>query len=69
MRARIYSNTITVRTGAELRAAINEAAAREGASASAWVRRALEAVTRQGSASSPPPFTRPSATARASAHG
>ena len=41
MRPLVYSDTITVRTDADLRRAIDAAAQREGASASEWVRRAL----------------------------
>lgn len=44
MRPLVYSDTITIRTNAELRRAIDAAAQREGASASEWVRRALGAV-------------------------
>ncbi|WP_409565150.1 toxin-antitoxin system HicB family antitoxin [Methylobacterium sp. J-078] len=45
MRPLVYSDTITIRTDADLRAAIAAAAEREGASASDWVRRALASVT------------------------
>lgn len=38
---RTYPITFTMRTDAELRAAIDAAAAREGSSASEWVRRVL----------------------------
>ena len=44
MRPLVYSDTITVRTDAGLRAAINAAAEREGATASDWVRKSLAAI-------------------------
>lgn len=46
MRQLIYSDTITVRTDADLRRAIDAAAERDGASASEWVRRALGTIVR-----------------------
>lgn len=44
MRRLVYSDTITIRTDADLRRAIDAAAQREGASASEWVRRALGSI-------------------------
>jgi hypothetical protein len=44
MRPLIYSDTITIRTDADLRRAIGAAAERDGASASEWVRRALRPI-------------------------
>jgi hypothetical protein len=46
MRLLNYDSTITVRTDADLRRAIDAAAEREGASASEWVRRALGSIVR-----------------------
>ena len=46
MRPLVYSDTITIRTDADLRRAIDAAAERDGASASEWVRRALASVVR-----------------------
>ena len=59
MRPLVYSDTITIRTDADLRRAIDAAAMREGASASEWVRRALGAIVQ---ADDPPP-TPPAASA------
>ncbi|MGT2488628.1 hypothetical protein ACU4GA_27305 [Methylobacterium oryzae CBMB20] len=55
MRPLVYSDTITVRTDADLRRAIDAAAEREGASASEWVRRALGSIVQTDSPSSPSP--------------
>lgn len=46
MRPLVYSDTITIRTDADLRRAIDAAAEREGASAREWVRRALGTIVR-----------------------
>ncbi|MCJ2061895.1 toxin-antitoxin system HicB family antitoxin [Methylobacterium sp. J-088] len=54
MRPLVYSDTITIRTDADLRRAIAAAAQREGASASEWVRRALGTIV--GSNDTHPPF-------------
>lgn len=62
MRPLVYSDTITVRTDAELRRAIDAAAQREGASASEWVRRALGSIVR---ADGPPRSPTPAAPAAA----
>lgn len=56
MRPLVYSDTITIRTDADLRRAIDAAAERDGASASEWVRRALGAIVRpEGPPRSPTP--------------
>ena len=56
MRPLVYSDTITVRTDADLRRAIDAAAEHEGASASEWVRRALRSIVRtDGPPRSPTP--------------
>lgn len=56
MRPLVYSDTITVRTDADLRRSIDAAAQREGASASEWVRQALGAIIRtDGPRRSPTP--------------
>jgi hypothetical protein len=55
MRPLVYSDTITVRTDADLRRAIDAAAEREGASASEWVRRALGSIVRSDDPPSTPP--------------
>ncbi|TXN76067.1 ribbon-helix-helix protein, CopG family [Methylobacterium sp. WL18] len=44
MRPLNFDATITIRTDADLRRAIDAAARREGASASEWVRQALGAI-------------------------
>lgn len=59
MRANTLDATITIRTDASLRRAIDAAASREGASASDWVRRALAAIV----GSDDPPTTPPPAAA------
>lgn len=46
MRPLNFDTTITIRTDADLRRAIDAAAEREGASASEWVRRALGSIVR-----------------------
>nr|WP_042672311.1 hypothetical protein [Methylobacterium sp. B34] len=59
MRPLVYSDTITVRTNADLRRAIDAAAEREGASASEWVRRALGSIVRIDTPRSPSPPSTP----------
>ena len=44
MRPLVYSNTITVRTDADLRRAIDAAARRENTTASDWIRKAVAAI-------------------------
>ncbi|MDP4026802.1 ribbon-helix-helix protein, CopG family [Methylobacterium sp. NEAU 140] len=60
MRPLNYGSTITIRTDADLRRAIDAAARREGASASDWVRRALAATVRPDDPP-PPPSAAPAA--------
>lgn len=50
MRPLVFEKSLTVRTGLDLRAAIEAQAAKEGASASAWVRDALRAAVAEGRA-------------------
>ena len=59
MRPLVFESSLTVRTDANLRAAIEAAAAREGASTSEWVRRALASIA--------PPPPRPAGARPASA--
>ncbi|TGD93728.1 hypothetical protein [Methylobacterium nonmethylotrophicum] len=54
MRPLVFEKSLTVRTGLDLRAAIEERAAKEGASASAWVRDALKAAVAEGRAARTP---------------
>jgi negative regulator of replication initiation len=61
MRPLVYSDTITVRTDADLRRAIDAAAQREGASASDWVRRALGTIVRTNEPRPPSPPAAPAA--------
>ena len=44
MRPLVYSDTITVRTDADLRRAIDDAARRENTTASDWLRKAVAAI-------------------------
>jgi len=55
MRPLVYSDTITIRTDADLRRAIDAAAEREGASASEWVRRALASIIAPNDPNPPAP--------------
>jgi len=54
MRPLVFEKSLTVRTGLDLRAAIEAQAAKEGASASAWVRDALKAAVAEGRAARAP---------------
>jgi hypothetical protein len=56
MRPLVYSDTITVRTDADLRRAINAAARRENTTASDWLRKAVATiVATDGSPLTPAP--------------
>lgn len=64
LRSVAYPVTFTARIDAELRAAIADAAAREGSSASEWVRRSLAAIAAASSGRASSSGARPT-----SAHG
>lgn len=53
MRPLVFGKSLTVRTDAGLRAAIEAAAAEDGASASCWVRRAIARAVEQGGPARP----------------
>lgn len=62
MRPLVYSDTITVRTDADLRRAIDAAARRENTTASDWLRKAVAAIV---AVDEPPLTPRPTASAAA----
>lgn len=67
MRPLVFTDQIVVRTDADLRAAIDAAAAREGSTPSTWIRNALASVVPAPAGIAPP---RPADASRSTAaHG
>lgn len=64
MRPLHYDSTFTVRTDADLRAAIAAAAAREGSTPSTWIRNALAAIAPVSSFPSKRPAGQPAGASR-----